>query len=254
MSMSTDLIIADVTILQDVHGRYSLNTLHQASGENANKRPGNWMNRKSTQALIAHVQNTLGLPYPIIAVMRGGDAAGTFAHTIIADAYQQWLRSPKITRSNADAGYVYVIQFNDDFPVKIGYSVNPLRRLEILQISSPVPLIFRHLWHTEKARALEQSLHKTFASFRVYGEWFQLGIDEEKMLLAMMEETRGVIATTLPGGVMRHDKEAKKLWSVPQGRQRQVNAYLPDRVDVLDSAIASVLGPPRLQAVATTVS
>ena len=209
--MSTDLIIADVTILQDVQGRYSLNGLHQASGRDMHKRPGHWLKRKLTRALIAHVQVNLGLAYPAVVIQCGGNAAGTFAHTIIADAYRQWLSQPKILSPTGDAGYVYVVQYNNEYPVKIGYSTTPLKRLEVLQFSSPVPLTFRHLWHAEHARVLEQTLHKRFASVRTHGEWFQLGEAEETILLTIMRYARGVIATTLPGGVMAQSQKSTQL-------------------------------------------
>ena len=51
-----------------------------------------------------------------------------------------------------------------------------------------------------------------------------------------------------------YKEEPKKIWDFVQGQQRQVNAYPPDRLEVLDSAIASVLGPPRLQIVAQDVA
>lgn len=47
-------------------------------------------------------------------------------------------------------------------------------------------------------------------------------------------------------------EEPKKLWDFVKGQQRQVNAYAPDRVHVLDQAIETVLGPPRLQLITTT--
>lgn len=43
--------------------------------------------------------------------------------------------------------------------------------------------------------------------------------------------------------------EPKKMWDYVKGQQRQVNSYEPDRVQVLDDAIATYLGPPRLQIV-----
>ena len=39
----------------------------------------------------------------------------------------------------------------------------------------------------------------------------------------------------------------KKIWDFVKGQQRQVNAYPPERVHILDDAIETVLGPPHLQ-------
>lgn len=54
-----ELIIAGVTIIQDEHGRYNLNALHQASDYAADptKAPNQWTRRKSTRALVGELES-----------------------------------------------------------------------------------------------------------------------------------------------------------------------------------------------------
>jgi Meiotically up-regulated gene 113/Putative antitoxin of bacterial toxin-antitoxin system, YdaS/YdaT len=65
---------------------------------------------------------------------------------------------------------VYLVQFGDDGPVKIGHGKNPRRRLLNLQAGCPVHL--RLLGTRPGGEAEERELHKRFQSSRIRGEWF----------------------------------------------------------------------------------
>jgi hypothetical protein len=85
-----DLVIAGVTIIQDESARYNLNALHQASeqAKNRAKSPGEWVRRKSTQALIAELEaSNVNLRHQALA----GDATGTYAHELLAVEYAGWI-------------------------------------------------------------------------------------------------------------------------------------------------------------------
>jgi hypothetical protein len=83
------LIVADVTILQDNHGRYNLNLLHQASGTAPTKRPTDWLRRKTTQALIRELgDQSENLPYDVV---KGGNESGTYVHELLAISYAGWI-------------------------------------------------------------------------------------------------------------------------------------------------------------------
>ena len=70
------------------------------------------------------------------------------------------------------AAHLYVIG-SDDMPyVKIGTSVDPHKRLRLLQTGSPFTLSV--LWSCEMDHYLERDIHEVFADFRVRGEWFDL--------------------------------------------------------------------------------
>jgi hypothetical protein len=69
---------------------------------------------------------------------------------------------------------VYVIYAVGTRHLKIGYGTEPRKRLTELQMGSPVPL--RLLWSQvcHDAAAVERSLHKQCAQYRLRGEWFEL--------------------------------------------------------------------------------
>jgi KilA domain-containing protein len=85
----TSLIIADVTILQDTHGRYSLNTLHKASGSRESKKPSNWLDLVGTKELIAELNAQR--QEPAFDVVKGGNAAGTYVDELLAVSYAGWI-------------------------------------------------------------------------------------------------------------------------------------------------------------------
>lgn len=86
---TTALVIAEVTITQDLHGRYNLNALHQASGAGEAKKPGNWIKRASTKALKNELETQVS--FLTLDVVVGGDRAGTYAHELLAVEYAGWI-------------------------------------------------------------------------------------------------------------------------------------------------------------------
>lgn len=88
-STTTALVIADVEILQDIHGRYSLNTLHRASGASENKRPSKWSELIGTKELIAELNSQS--QDSCFDVVKGGNAPGTYAHELLAVSYAGWI-------------------------------------------------------------------------------------------------------------------------------------------------------------------
>lgn len=86
---STSLVIADVLIMQDEYGRYNLNTLHLASGADTSKKPGNWIKRKSTQALISELDSQVS--FLTLDVVHGGERSGTYGHELLAVSYAGWI-------------------------------------------------------------------------------------------------------------------------------------------------------------------
>lgn len=66
--------------------------------------------------------------------------------------------------------FIYFIQSGEDGPIKIGYSVDPDRRLPQLQTGNPRGLILRHIIPGD--RSVEHQLHTRFEPARIRGEWF----------------------------------------------------------------------------------
>ena len=68
-------------------------------------------------------------------------------------------------------GFVYFIQAGKDGPIKIGYSDDPLARLEDLQTAHHEQL--RLLMTIADNGTMEMQLHERFADLRIRGEWFR---------------------------------------------------------------------------------
>lgn len=73
-------------------------------------------------------------------------------------------------------GYIYAIENASDGLDKVGRTINPSLRLSQIQRQSTNTVKYACLARTKNAPALERALHQTFASKRVKGEWFDLGI------------------------------------------------------------------------------
>jgi hypothetical protein len=74
-----------------------------------------------------------------------------------------------------EVGYVYFIfGFNSDHILcKIGWSIEPYRRLKTIQTASPFKVSLAAL--VENAtKSDERWYHKHFSEYHVYGEWFNL--------------------------------------------------------------------------------
>lgn len=83
------LVIADVLIVQDIHGRYNLNALHRASNTARHKSPSRWLENAETQDLITELdtQSTNS----VFDVVKGGNASGVYAHELLAVSYAGWV-------------------------------------------------------------------------------------------------------------------------------------------------------------------
>ncbi|MFX8828935.1 KilA-N domain-containing protein, partial [Acinetobacter baumannii] len=57
----SDIIISGITIRRDANGRYCLNDLHKAAGEEGRHKPGNWLMLDQTKALVAEIE-IAGIP------------------------------------------------------------------------------------------------------------------------------------------------------------------------------------------------
>jgi anti-repressor protein len=82
-----EVVIGDITIGQDDEGRYCLNDVHKASGEDQKHRPKYWLENSQTQALISEAEKG-GIPP--ISVMPGRHG-GTYAAKELVYAYAMWI-------------------------------------------------------------------------------------------------------------------------------------------------------------------
>jgi hypothetical protein len=92
--MSKLVLIDGIRISQDPEGRYRLNDLHNAAGDERRHEPANWLKLESTQELIAYevTKDDTGNP---VSIIRGrGIEQGTYVSKKLVYAYASWI-SPK---------------------------------------------------------------------------------------------------------------------------------------------------------------
>lgn len=74
-------------------------------------------------------------------------------------------------RSRRNKGWIYFVKARQDGPIKIGWTVDPQKRLAQLQTGSHVRLFI--LGTIEGSSAGESTLQKRWAQYRIRGEWFE---------------------------------------------------------------------------------
>lgn len=88
--MTTQIIISDISIHQDAEGRYSLNDLHKASGNERRHEPKNWLNIQQTKELIDEIVNT-GISVFTPLESKRGCKGGTYVCKELVYAYAMWI-------------------------------------------------------------------------------------------------------------------------------------------------------------------
>jgi hypothetical protein len=101
--MKTELILADMAIRQDSEGRYCLNDLHKAAGNEPHKAPNQWLRNQQIQELIRELTANLQLAQsksnelstnmclaPIVS-LKGGKTPGVYAVKDLVYAYAMWI-------------------------------------------------------------------------------------------------------------------------------------------------------------------
>lgn len=81
--------IGEIIIHADEHGRFSLNDLHRAAGNENRHRPSLWAENNQTKALVSALDAEAGIP--ALVVVKGGVAAGTYVCTELVYAYAAWI-------------------------------------------------------------------------------------------------------------------------------------------------------------------
>jgi hypothetical protein len=76
--------------------------------------------------------------------------------------------------------YLYVIASAEHGPCKIGYSINPEKRLKQLQTghAHPLKLWFAQAVPNHEARRIERQIHCTIGHLRTKGEWFSVSVND----------------------------------------------------------------------------
>lgn len=103
------------------------------------------------------------------APLRGEPGSAEFleSYEIASGTAVKGVKRPKL-------GTIYVVQIRGQDMVKIGYGVNPDRRLQQIQHGAGMPGALVTLHRARGYRATERALHRQFAAVRLFGEWFRL--------------------------------------------------------------------------------
>ena len=129
--------IAGVHIRADEVGRYSLNDLHKAAGNEPRHQPAQFLRLETTAALVEelHSQGDMGNP---ISVVRGGHDQGTFVCKDLVYAYTMWI-SPRF--------HLQVIRTFDDAVngKPLPTSKAKARKPPVLEAAAMIPPVFRAL-------------------------------------------------------------------------------------------------------------
>lgn len=86
--MNQSITITNITIHQDAHGRFSLNDLHKAAGDEPRHRPSRWLENPKTKDLIEEISSA-GIP--ALVAINGGRARGTYGCKEVVYAYATWI-------------------------------------------------------------------------------------------------------------------------------------------------------------------
>ena len=75
------------------------------------------------------------------------------------------------------SGFIYLAQASQTQWCKIGMSKQPYKRMQTLQVGSPLEIILLHRIYTFDAIKLEKALHEYYDAYRLRGEWFDLPLE-----------------------------------------------------------------------------
>jgi|GEM_PF-1394015 len=96
------LSISNTHIRQDNQGRYCLNDLHKAAGDNSKHQPANFLRLATTKELVEEISHCSDVRShssemrTAVEVVNGGKAPGTYVAKEIVYAYAMWI-SPKFS-------------------------------------------------------------------------------------------------------------------------------------------------------------
>ncbi|PHM57023.1 KilA-N domain-containing protein [Xenorhabdus sp. KK7.4] len=87
---TNQIIISDITIHQDSHGRYSLNDLHTASGGEQKNKPVHWLDTQQTNDLIEEISKVGFSTFEPVFIKKGR-YGGTYVCKELVYSYAMWI-------------------------------------------------------------------------------------------------------------------------------------------------------------------
>lgn len=86
--MSKLVVIENTVVRQDAFGRYCLNDLHKAAGNNRKDSPTHWLANSKTKELVEQFVSDTGIS---VSVIKGGIEQGTYVAKELVYAYAMWI-------------------------------------------------------------------------------------------------------------------------------------------------------------------
>ena len=75
--------------------------------------------------------------------------------------------------------YIYLMESIKDYETtyKIGYSINPKKRINNIKTGNEGEMKILHIFKTKHGKKLEIALHNVYSHFKINREWFNLNIE-----------------------------------------------------------------------------
>lgn len=171
--MSTmSLAISGTSIRQDSNGRFCLNDLHKAAGNETRHKPANWLQLQNVQELIEELKKSDdGIPASKqnqpLEILKGGTVQGTFVVKELVYAYATWI-SAKF--------FLSVIRAYDALVSKPGYALRDLPPQTL------TPAMKKHI--NQRVNYLVK--HQVGASYASLGKLIQdtFNVNKRELILA----------------------------------------------------------------------
>lgn len=173
--MANQIIISDITIRKDAQGRYSLNDLHQASGNEQRHRPKYWLELQQTCDLIDEILKGVIPPFnhesnsnsaksqswkP--AISKSGRYGGTYVCKELVYAYAMWISAAfalKVIRA-----YDALVSGNVEAKPKVrqctATQLTPLRQTAERLITTGLGKIYPDIWKLVHQRFDVEHIHQ----------------------------------------------------------------------------------------------
>lgn len=173
--MTNQIIISDITIRKDAQGRYSLNDLHQASGNEQRHRPKYWLELQQTCDLIDEILKGVIPPFnhesnsnsaksqswkP--AISKSGRYGGTYVCKELVYAYAMWISAAfalKVIRA-----YDALVSGNVEAKPKVrqctATQLTPLRQTAERLITTGLGKIYPDIWKLVHQRFDVEHIHQ----------------------------------------------------------------------------------------------
>lgn len=146
--MTNQIVISDISIHKDAHGRYSLNDLHKASGKEDKHQPAFFMRRNETIEMIEVISNSAKSQSYKPVISKSGRYGGTYVCKELVYSYAMWISAAfalKVIRAY-DALVSSVMPKQASIQLSTAKELIPLRQTAERLIAHGVGNIYPDIW------------------------------------------------------------------------------------------------------------